>query len=116
MIAVLSRMEVLLEKVTHLSKGLKEMRERAMGCMEEEHLHKEAAYLKTLRQKHAWCIQVIIERPLLLEQRPRGRVIGNEVSMGPGLNRVLQVIIKTGFYYEWREEPLEDSKKARFVI
>lgn len=100
MTAVLSRMKVLLDKVTHLSKDLKEMREGAMGRMEEERLHQEAAYLKTLRQKHAWYIQVITERPLLLEQRPRGRVIGNEVSMGTGLNRVLQVIVKTGFYYE----------------
>lgn len=100
MIAVLSRMEVLLEKVTHLSKDLKEVRERAMCYMEEEHLYKEADYLKTLRQKHAWYIQVIMERLLLLEQRPRGRIMGNEVSMGTGLNRVLWVIVKAGFYYE----------------
>lgn len=34
--------------------------------------------------------------------KTKGRVIGNEVSMGTGLNRVLWVIVRTGFYYEWR--------------
>lgn len=58
-----------LEKVRHLSR-LEEGEGTSQKDIWRKSIHtEEAARFKNLRRKHAWCIQEIIRRPVLPEQR-----------------------------------------------